>query len=261
MATISTASGLQGKVVIVTGSSRGIGEEIAYEFGKHGAKVMITYVSESSTTLAQALVTRINSLNNGAQAVAVRADLRDPEAPAQLIQATLRAFDTDAIDVLVNNAGTELVKPITETTIADYENVFDINVRAVILLTKAVIPVLRAPGRIINISSMAARRGAAYYGLYAASKAALEGFSRACAAELGAQGHSVNVVSPGPIVGTEMFEMIPDAYVEEQKRRTAMQQRLGTMGDVAPIVVWLASESARWVTAQTISATGGAEMY
>ena len=108
---------------------------------------------------------------------------------------------------------------------------------------------------------MAARRGAAYYGLYAASKAALEGFSRACAAELGAQGHSVNVVSPGPIVGTEMFGMIPDAYVEEQKRRTAMQQRLGTMGDVAPIVVWLASESARWVTAQTISATGGAEMY
>ncbi|KAL1725393.1 hypothetical protein EV714DRAFT_221380 [Schizophyllum commune] len=254
MATISTASGLQGKVAIVTGSSRGIGEEIAYEFGKHGAKVMITYVSESSTTLAQALVTRISSLNNGAQAVAVRADLRDPEAPAELIQATLRAFNTEAIDVLVNNAGTELVKPITETTIADYENVFDINVRAVILLTKAVIPVLRAPGRIINISSMAARRGAA-------SKAALEGFSRACAAELGAQGHSVNVVSPGPIVGTEMFEMIPDAYVEEQKRRTAMQQRLGTMGDVAPIVVWLASESARWVTAQTISATGGAEMY
>ncbi|KAL1742731.1 hypothetical protein HDZ31DRAFT_83935 [Schizophyllum fasciatum] len=245
---------LAGKVVIVTGSSRGIGEEIAYEFAKHGAKVMITYTSASSTPLAEALAARIAALDNGAQAATIRADLRLPESPAAIIRATLAAFTTPTIDVLVNNAGIELVRPLAGTTAADYAHVFDINVRAAILMTEAALPVLRAPARIINISSMAARRGAAGYALYAASKAALEGFSRACAAELGAAGHAVNVVSPGPIVGSEMFAMIPEAYVEEQKRRTAMQQRLGTVGDVAPI-------SARWITAQTISATGGAEMY
>ena len=222
---------------------------------------MVTFTSASSQARADALVERIASLNNGSAAASVRADLRLPESPAIILGATLAAFSTSTIDILVNNAGVEQHRPLTDVTLDDFAAVFDVNVRGALLMTRAVLPHLRAPGRIINVSSMAARRGAAYYGLYAASKAALEGFSRACAAELGAQGHSVNVVPPGPIVGTEMFGMIPDAYVEEQKRRTAMQQRLGTMGDVAPIVVWLASESARWVTAQTISATGGAEMY
>ncbi|TRM70109.1 hypothetical protein BD626DRAFT_563795 [Schizophyllum amplum] len=259
MAANLTNRTLNGKAAIVTGSSRGIGEEIAYELGKNGAKVMITYTSPSSATLARSLATRISELENGAEAATVRADLRLPESPAAIIHATLDAFSVQTIDILVNNAGVELVRPLVGTTAADFTNVFDVNVRAVIFMTEAVIPYLRAPARIINVSSVAARRGYAGYTMYCASKGALEAFTRACAAELGGAGHSVNAVAPGPVL-SDMFDSIPVEFVEAQKQRTAMQNRVGTTGDVAPIVAWLAQENSRWVTGQTLSATGGCEM-
>ncbi|TRM63366.1 hypothetical protein BD626DRAFT_629918 [Schizophyllum amplum] len=250
---------LSGKVAIVTGASRGIGEEIAWELAKNGAKVMITYTSDSSTALANALAARIIALDNGAAAATVRADLRLPESPAIIIAATLAAFSTPTIDILINNAGIGVARPLPGTTAADYAHVFDINVRAIILMTEAVVPYLRAHARIVNISSVAARSGYPHHTLYGASKAAVEGFTRACAAELGAAGHSVNCVAPGPVV-SEMFERMPEDILVALKQRTAMQHRVGVPGDVAPIVVWLAQENSRWVTGQTISATGGAEM-
>ncbi|KAL1715606.1 hypothetical protein EV715DRAFT_207160 [Schizophyllum commune] len=259
MAAKLTNQSLAGKVAIVTGSSRGIGEEIAYELAKNGAKVMITYTSQSSAPRAEAIVARIAELDNGAAAATVRADLRLPESPAIIIRATLAAFSVPGIDILVNNAGVDIVRPLLGSTIADYEHVMDVNVRAVIFMTEAAIPYLRAPARIINISSVAGRRGYPGYTLYSASKGALEAFTRACAAELGSAGHSVNAVAPGPVL-SDMFDSIPKEFVEAQKQRTAMQNRIGTTQDVAPIVAWLAQENSRWVTGQTISATGGCEM-
>ncbi|KAI5831863.1 NAD(P)-binding protein [Schizophyllum commune Tattone D] len=249
---------LAGKVAIVTGSSRGIGEGIAYELARQGAKVMITYTSISSQDRADALVARIASLNNGSAAASVRADLRLPESPAVIVDATLKAFSTDAIDVLVNNAGVEQNRLITDVSAEDINRVFDVNVRGAMLMTRAVIPHLRAPGRIVNISSLGARRGFSGYTVYCASKAALEGFTRALAVELGAAGHSVNAVAPGP-TESDMLYTLSEEILETQKKRTPMQNRIGTKDDIAQVVAWLASESSRWVTGQTISATGGIE--
>ncbi|KAL1740385.1 hypothetical protein HDZ31DRAFT_26843, partial [Schizophyllum fasciatum] len=244
MAANLTNRSLGGKVAIVTGSSRGIGEEIAYELAKNGAKVMIAYTAPSSASRAEALVARISELENGAAAATVRADLRLPESPAAIVKATLEAFSVPGIDILVNNAGVEIVGPLLGSTYADYDHVMDVNVRGTIFMTEAAIPYLRAPARIINISSVAGRRGYPGYCLYGASKGALEAFTRACAAELGGAGHSVNAVAPGPVL-SDMFASIPKEFVDAQKQRTAMQNRVGTTEDVAPIVAWLAQENSR----------------
>ena len=220
---------------------------------------MITYTSESGGPRADALVKRIEQLQNGAAAATVRADLRLLESPAIILKATLAAFSTQTIDILVNNAAIQLVHPIVGTTAEDYANVFDLNIRGAIFMTEAVIPHLRAPGRIINVSSLGARRGWAGYTVYCASKAALEGFTRALAVEIGGAGHSVNAVAPGP-TESDMLDTLSEEVIEAQKQRTPMQNRIGTVDDIAQIVAWLAEESSRWVTGQTISATGGAEM-
>ncbi|KAI5891136.1 NAD(P)-binding protein [Schizophyllum commune H4-8] len=250
---------LSGKVAIVTGASRGLGEGIAYELAKRGAKVMITFTSTSSQARADTLVARIASLNNGSAAASVRADLRLPESPAIILDATLAAFSTSTIDILVNNAGVEQHRPLTDVTPEDFAAVFDVNVRGALLMTRAVLPHLRAPGRIINVSSLGARRGWAGYTVYCASKAALEGFTRALAVEIGAAGHSVNAVAPGP-TESDMLDTLSEEVIEAQKQRTPMQNRIGTADDIAQVVAWLAEEGSRWVTGQTISATGGAEM-
>ncbi|KAL1698441.1 hypothetical protein EV121DRAFT_266006, partial [Schizophyllum commune] len=191
-------------------------------------------------------------------AASMRADLRLPESPAVIVDATLKAFSTNAIDVLVNNAGVEQNRLLTDVSAEDFNRVFDVNVRGAMLMTRAVIPHLRAPGRIVNISSLGARRGFSGYTVYCASKAALEGFTRALAVELGAAGHSVNAVAPGP-TESDMLYTLSEEILETQKKRTPMQNRIGTKDDIAQVVAWLASESSRWVTGQTISATGGIE--
>jgi 3-oxoacyl-[acyl-carrier protein] reductase len=156
----------------------------------------------------------------------------------------------------VNNAGVLAGKAITETTAEDYAAVFDINVRAPLLMTGAVVPHLRAPGRVINISSVGSRSGPPKYALYAASKAALEGMTRSLAHELGDAGHTVNAVAPGP-TESEMLDEVPKEITEIQFKMTAVQHRVGTVDDIARIVAWLASEDGRWISGQTISASGG----
>lgn len=127
-------------------------------------------------------------------------------------------------------------------------------------MTQAILPHLRAPGRIINIGSVGARAGFAGRSLYCSSKAALEGLTRCWAVELGAVGTTVNVVHPGPIE-TTMMEKIPPTILEAEKSRTAVEKRLGTVDDVAQIVAFLAEEGSRWVSGQTVSASGGWAMY
>jgi 3-oxoacyl-[acyl-carrier protein] reductase len=250
---------LSGLVAIVTGGSRGIGERIAFELAQNGAKVTITYTSPGSETRLSTLIDRINALNNGASAITVKADLRDPASPSQIVAETIRHFG-DNIDILVNNAGVELVKPIPDISVADFSFVYDLNVRAPMLMLQAVLPYLRAPGRIINIGSVVGRHGFKQLSTYCSSKAALEGLTRCWAAELGSSGHTVNSVNPGP-VQTEMLENIPKEAIEMQKSQTPIQNRVGTVEDIAPVVVWLASEESRWITGQVISASGGWAMY
>ena len=250
---------LKGKVAIVTGASRGIGWQTAYELARRGAKVALTYTSHSSEAGIDELMTKIKALSDSSAAIKICADLRQSSAPDEIVAATTEALGP-YIDILVNNAGCELVRPAADITPGDFCYVYDLNVRAVILMTKAVIPHLRSPGRIINIGSVGGRSGFKDLSLYCSSKAAVEGLSRCFAAELGAQGHTVNTVCPGP-VPTDVLKGIPKEIIENQMRNTPMENRLGSTDDVAQVVGWLAEEGSRWVTGQSISASGGNMMF
>ena len=251
MASPSTSApqSLAGKVAIVTGASRGIGEGLAFELAKRGAKVAITYTSDRSTAKTEDLISKIKDLGNGADAIAVQADLRQIESPERIIEKTLAAFGPN-VDVLINNAGVELNKPMKDTTVEEFASVYDLNVRGTFLMTKAVVPHLRAPGRIINISSVGARSGFANFGAYCSSKAAVEGYTRCWAAELGPDGHTVNAVNPGP-VESEMLDNIPEEIKGMQKKNTPVQNRFGTVDDIAQIVGFLAEEGSRWASSTT----------
>lgn len=219
----------------------------------------ITFSSPGSQADVDELVKRIAALGTSASALGIRADLRDPDSPKHIVQATVDKFGKQ-IDILVNNAGVELVKPLQDISKEDFAYVYDLNVRAPMLMMQATLPFLRAPGRIINIGSVGARSGFKKLSIYCSSKAALEGMTRCWAAELGIAGHTVNSVNPGP-VQTQILDSIPKDIVEMQKAQTPVENRLGTVDDIAQVVAWLASEESRWVTGQVISASGGWAMY
>lgn len=164
------------------------------------------------------------------------------------------------IDILVNNAGMGGVKPLTEVTPAHYDSIFNINVRGVLLLTAAICPFLQPRGRIVNISSVAARRGMDAGSVYGASKAALEGLTRSWAAELGANGTTVNGVSPGPVPSDMLDANFDVEAINAFRSQTPIENRIATEEEIPNIVAWLASPGASWVTGQCINASGGLQM-
>lgn len=219
----------------------------------------MTFTSPSSEKSVDELLERVEQLQNGSAGAKVQADLRQVDAPRKILSATRSAFG-DHIDILVNNAGCELVKGLGDISVDDFSYVYDLNVRAVLLLSQEILPYLRSPGRIINVSSVGARLGFKELSLYCSSKAAVEGMTRCFAAELGHRGHTVNAVNPGP-VQTDVLDGIPQEIVEMQKKSTPVENRLGTTDDIAQIVGFLSEESSRWITGQAISASGGFSMY
>lgn len=210
------------------------------------------------------LISKIDALNNGSKATAICADLRNPDSPQLIVSKALQfgqpGQEPPKIDILVNNAGVDLTKNLGSIELDDFAYVFNLNVRAPVLLMEAVLPHLRhSGGSIINISSVSSRSGFSAYSLYCSSKAAIEGLTRSWAGELGPEGIRVNCVSPGP-VETEMIERITKELVEKQKGNTPLEHRMATVEDIALVVAWLAGPDSRWVTGQTISATGGLQM-
>jgi 3-oxoacyl-[acyl-carrier protein] reductase len=183
------------------------------------------------------------------------------EGPQQIVDQLREATGNNlAVNILVNNAGVEKVKSLAEQSVDDYNTVFNVNVRGVILMTQAVLPYLQPKGRVINISSVAARAAFAQLGLYCASKAAVEGLTRVWATELGHNGTTVNAVCPGP-VKTDMLDNIPKEIIEMQKKQTPVENRLGMPQEVSDIVAWLAGDESGWISGQAISASGGYAMY
>ncbi|KAH8434536.1 SDR family NAD(P)-dependent oxidoreductase [Aspergillus melleus] len=279
---------LAGKIAIVTGASRGIGAGIALDLAERGARVAITYTSNSSTPLATTLVNQINSLPNHTtsnfqpSAIAIQADLTIPTSASHIITTTLSAFRTSTIDILINNAAVSTPSPLPSITPTTYSETFNLNVLAPILLTQAILPYLpsqpkdktanpeasapapprkKGGGRIINISSVASRSGFPNLSLYSASKSALEGLTRCWATELGVAGHTVNAVNLGP-VQTSMLDGIDRGLVSRQIEDTPVDGgRIGEVGDVTPVVGWLCAEESRWVTGQVVSVSGGWRMY
>lgn len=182
---------------------------MALDFARRGAKVAITYISDSSKAKCEALAAQVEKLDNGSQLLYIRADVSDDNSPSTVVAETVKAYG-DGIDVLVNNAAIEIGRSIQDITKEDFDKVYYANVRGPLLLTKAVLPHLRSPGRIINVSSVGARNGFPGLSLYGSSKAALEGLTRCLAAELGHNGTTVNAVAPGP-VESDMLDQIPDS--------------------------------------------------
>ncbi|KAK1754295.1 3-ketoacyl-acyl carrier protein reductase [Echria macrotheca] len=255
-------SDLQGKVAIVTGASRGLGVGMALELARNGASVMLTYTSDSSSSKVEQLVSQISQLPGNPSARGCKVDLSSIDGP-QIVLAELEAWlgADSRIHILVNNAGTEVVRPLADVTVADYEKVYNLNVRGPLLLTQALLPRFsESNNRIINIGSVGGRAGFKALSLYCSSKAALEGFTRCWAHELGGNGTTVNQVNPGP-VQTDMLDNIPKGIVEMQKQQTPVENRVGTVDEIAKIVAWLASPSSSWISGQVISASGGWAMY
>ncbi|CAG8161020.1 unnamed protein product [Penicillium nalgiovense] len=224
------------------------------------AIIAITFVSTTSEPAAQEIVAQVNDLGNGAGAIKIQVDIAHADAPQIIVDQTLAAFGP-GIDILVNNAGTSVRKPFLETTVEDFDRGINVNLRGAFFLSQAVVSHLRRPGRIINISSIVSRTGGPLYGVYTASKAGLEAFTRSLAAVIGPYGHSVNAILPG-LTDTDMLQDITEDEESANFHRgvaaaTPMEGRVASPAEIARLVSFLAGPQSQWVTGQSISATGG----
>ncbi|MFG2823010.1 SDR family NAD(P)-dependent oxidoreductase [Kitasatospora sp. NPDC048365] len=240
---------IAGDVALVTGGSRGIGAAIALRLAEEGADVAFTY--RDSAERAQAVVKEIEAL--GRRAVALRADSASPAEVRAAVGAVAERFGR--LDVLVNCAGVGAVGPLAEVTDELMDQVLDVNVRGVLTACRAALPHLADGGRIVTIGScMNERVPFAGAVLYATSKSALTGLTRALAREVGDRGITVNLVNPGP-TDTEMNPADGDG-ADFQRSLTALG-RYAAPAEIAAVVAHLVGPGARYVTGATVAVDGG----
>ncbi|WP_330281851.1 SDR family oxidoreductase [Streptomyces sp. NBC_00588] len=243
----TTYGTLHGKAALVTGGSRGIGAATALRLAREGADVALTYVNGKEA--AEEVVRRIEAL--GRRAVALRADAADADEAAGAVERAAEALG--GLDVLVNNAGVGVLGPLEGLTLADVDRVLAVNVRGVFLTSQAAAGRMRTGGRIITIGTCMSQRVPGPGGtLYATSKSALIGLTKALARELGGRGITANIVHPGP-TDTDM-NPADGPYAEGQAAMTALG-RFGTAQEVAETVAHLAG--AGYVTGAEFAVDGG----
>jgi 3-oxoacyl-[acyl-carrier protein] reductase len=244
-------SGLAGKSTLVTGGSRGIGRAIVELFAEEGARV--TFFYRDNADAAQDVVAKMREAGHDVDAE--RVDVTDKAACSA---ATERLADrAGRIDVLVNNAGVIRDNPLTGLDDDDIKVVLDTNVGGVFNVTRAVVPymVMQRVGCIVNLSSVAGDKGGRGQTNYAASKGAVNAFTRALAVELAPRRIRVNAVAPG-VIDTEMSQRVRDMAGDEAKARILLK-RYGTAQEVAYAVWFLASDYANYVTGQVFHIDGG----
>ncbi|WP_328500997.1 SDR family oxidoreductase [Streptomyces sp. NBC_00457] len=238
---------LNGKVALVTGGSRGIGAATAVRLAREGADVAVTYVSGKDA--AEDVVRAVEAL--GRRAVALRADSADAQEAAGAVTRTAEALG--GLDVLVNNVGVGLLGPLASLSVGDVDRLLAVNVRGVFLASQAAAARMSEGGRIITIGTCMTQRVPGPGGtLYAMSKSALIGLTKALARELGARGITANIVHPGPI-DTDMNPG-DGSYAPGQAAMTALG-RFGTSEEVASMVAYLAG--ADYVTGAEFAVDGG----
>ena len=243
-------SGLGGKVAVVTGASRGIGEASARALDAAGAKVVL-----SGRTVSD-LERVAGELAN--DPVILEADLAPEGAGTKLAERVLAAVD--GVDILVNNAGIPMRRRPEELTEEDFDLVFSINVRSLLMLTLGLAPSMieRGGGSVINVSSIASLRGPLGRVAYAGTKGAVDAMTRALAADWGAQGIRVNAICPG-LIATAIWEgdrrNVP-GLIERLEDGIALK-RWGYGGDVADVVLFFAGEASRYVTGEVVAVDGG----
>ncbi len=250
---------LAGKTALVTGGARGIGRAISAAYVAEGAKVAVADLLEDDARATAAAL--------GPNAMAVRMDVTDRASIAAGVKAVEEAWG--GIDILVNNAGIFNMAPIEEITPEDYRRQYDVNVGGTIFAIQAVVPGMRRRGRggaIINFSSQAGRRGEPNITIYCSTKAAVISVTQSLALELAKDRIRVNAIAPG-VIDTPMWEIVDGLFAKYEKRPKGEKKRLvgeavpmGYMGrpeDVAGPCVFLASDDAGYVTAQTLNVDGG----
>ena len=243
---------LQGKIALVTGSSRGIGRCIAERFADEGSDVIVHY--QSNATAAEEVVAAVTA--KGRRAKPYQADIALVAGMKALMDEVKKDFG--GIDILVNNAGVFQMQPLAEVTEADFDRCFAVNVKGLFFATQAALPLVRDGGRIINLSSIVATMARMpNMSVYSATKAAVDCFTRLWALELGERGITVNAIGPGVIETDMAAGFHEDAEIRQQLIDDAPLQRIGQPVDIADVALFLASDESRWVTGQHINTSGG----
>lgn len=243
-------SSLKGKVAIVTGSSRGIGSVIAKDIAKEGCSVVVNYAGNEAA--AKKVIDEI--VADGGRATAVKADVSSQSDMTALFDAAIERYGK--VDILVNNAGINIYKLVKDTTEEDFDRIFQINVKGVFLGLQEAASRLQEQGRIVNFSTSVTRLMLPTYGVYSATKAAVEQLTRVFAKEIGARGITVNSISPGP-TNTELFL---EGKSEDTIQRLASMAALGRIGepeDISRVVLFLVSDAAAWISGQNVGVNGG----
>jgi 3-oxoacyl-[acyl-carrier protein] reductase len=247
------AKKLSGKVAVVTGASKGIGAAIALHLAAEGAAVVVNYATSKAG--ADKIVGEING--SGGKAVAVQADLAKEADVRRLFADAKKAFGH--VDILVNNAGVYEFLPLEQITPEHFRRQFDLNVLGLILASQeAAKQFAPAGGSIVNISSVVATAALPNTAVYSATKAAVDAVTRTLATELGPRNIRVNSVNPG-MIETEGVHAagFAESDFRKQIEATTPLGRIGQPRDVAPAVVFLASDDARWITGETLFISGG----
>ena len=240
---------LQNKRALVTGGSRGIGAAIVKRLAREGADVALTYVSKPD----QANETAKAAQTCGVRAIAIQADSADAAAVAAAVERTVA--ELGGIDILVNSDGILVMGAIDDYRLEDFDRTLAVNVRAVFVATQAAIRHMKTGGRVINIGSCNADRMPFAGGaVYAMSKAALVGFVKGLARDLGTRGITINNIQPGPI-DTDMNPA--DSDFGEMLRSLMALPRYGTVDEIAAMVAYLAGPEAGFVTGASLTIDGG----
>lgn len=240
---------LKEKVALVTGGSRGMGAAIAKRLARDGADVALTYLSSSDK--AGTIIAEIERM--GRRGLAIAADNSDPAAVRAAVERTVT--ELGQLDILVNSAGIFVVKPLDALTLEDFEKTIAVNVRAVFVACQSAAVHMREGGRIITIGSNLAEHVTMQgVSLYSLSKAALIGFTKGMARDLGPRGITVNVVHPGS-TNTDMNPANGE-YADVQRKLMAIP-RFAEPSDIASFVAWLASPESRFMTGSGLTIDGG----
>lgn len=238
------------KVAIVTGASRGIGAEIAKRLSADGYAVVVNYAG--STSAAHAVVSEIEA--KGGKALAHQADISDASAVAKMFDLTAEVFG--GIDVLVNNAGVMELSAIANASEDHVNRQIDINLKGSINTLREAAKRLRNGGAIVNLSTSVVGLKLETYGVYAATKAAVETLTSILAKEMRGRNITVNAVAPGP-TATDLFLTGKADELIERMAKMNPKERLGTPEDIAAVVAFLAGHEGNWINGQVVRANGG----
>jgi len=245
---------LSGKTALVTGASRGIGRASALALAKAGAQVLVHYARGAEE--AEAVVAQIRSA--GGRADTIAADLAAPDGPHELAK-RVRATVGDRLDIFVANAGISKSAKIDEYTVADFDALFAVNVRAPFFLVQQLLPILHDGSSIILVSSLGAHAAVGTLSAYSATKGAVETLVKHFASALGARGIRVNAVAPG-VVETEMSNFTKTEAGRDAALGMQALKRIARPDDIGGAVAFLASEEARWITGDTLHVDGGSKL-